>query len=338
MPDLSPTPSSRPDTTAREHAETTFPVDACERLQRSEYDYYSTHGEYIRPLAFLLNETRKERDALLADVESGPPHLVARLMPDPQPPAPACDGTAYCNAETHVHGCYSDSGDCDSPGEHKPVHEWTAMQTKCEPLPPPAPEASEALVETVRVVLSGYSGPVPKWPERGEALDALDALAARLREAERKAEYAWRFVGRCEVAEGRLREAERERDDAQDAWQRAEHPFDKSEYDAMFARAEAAEARARELEEESEHLADQAAGAINANLWDDYTAAVKALRYARDAISSPLHPFTTAQGHGTALDVYETSMMMKALREIDRALLGSGEEQEPGAADDKEKP
>jgi hypothetical protein len=48
---------------SRKTAEETFPVAACERLVRSEYDYYSTHGEYIRPLAFLLNETRRERDA-----------------------------------------------------------------------------------------------------------------------------------------------------------------------------------------------------------------------------------------------------------------------------------
>lgn len=41
-----------------------------------------------------------------------------------------------------------------------------------------------------------------------QARDALKALAARLRQAERKAEYAWKFVGRCEVAEGKLREAE----------------------------------------------------------------------------------------------------------------------------------
>lgn len=49
------------DAVNREDAEKTFPIDACERLTRANYDYTSTHGDYIRPLAFLLNATRVER-------------------------------------------------------------------------------------------------------------------------------------------------------------------------------------------------------------------------------------------------------------------------------------
>jgi len=53
-------------TARREELERLFPVDVCDRLTRSEHDYYSTHGAYVPPLALLLNETRAERDALAA--------------------------------------------------------------------------------------------------------------------------------------------------------------------------------------------------------------------------------------------------------------------------------
>jgi len=30
-----------------------------------------------------------------------------------------CDGSRYCEAETHLHGCFADKGKCDTPDEHK---------------------------------------------------------------------------------------------------------------------------------------------------------------------------------------------------------------------------
>lgn len=50
----------------REALERTFAPDACDRLARSEHDYYSTHGQYVPPLARLLNATRKDRDGAWA--------------------------------------------------------------------------------------------------------------------------------------------------------------------------------------------------------------------------------------------------------------------------------
>lgn len=29
-----------------------------------------------------------------------------------------CDGSRTCLAKTHIHGCFADAGDCDSPGEY----------------------------------------------------------------------------------------------------------------------------------------------------------------------------------------------------------------------------
>jgi hypothetical protein len=29
-----------------------------------------------------------------------------------------CDGSSACKAETHIHGCYADAGNCDEPGEY----------------------------------------------------------------------------------------------------------------------------------------------------------------------------------------------------------------------------
>lgn len=29
-----------------------------------------------------------------------------------------CDGAAACDAQEHVHGCFSDFGNCDEPSEH----------------------------------------------------------------------------------------------------------------------------------------------------------------------------------------------------------------------------
>lgn len=30
-----------------------------------------------------------------------------------------CQGHGACDAPLHVHGCFADDGDCDSPGEHE---------------------------------------------------------------------------------------------------------------------------------------------------------------------------------------------------------------------------
>ena len=32
--------------------------------------------------------------------------------------ADACDGSSGCTAQTHIHGCFADQGNCDEPGEH----------------------------------------------------------------------------------------------------------------------------------------------------------------------------------------------------------------------------
>ena len=47
----------------REEAERTFNDAVCERLARANDDYQRTHGHYLPTLAWLLNETRRERDA-----------------------------------------------------------------------------------------------------------------------------------------------------------------------------------------------------------------------------------------------------------------------------------
>lgn len=65
-------------TDEREALERTFGFDACERLARAEQDYYSTHGQYVPPLARLLNATRYERDALHGYVEE-----IKKLASDP---------------------------------------------------------------------------------------------------------------------------------------------------------------------------------------------------------------------------------------------------------------
>jgi len=36
-----------------------------------------------------------------------------------------CSGAYDCPASRHMHGCFSDSGDCELPGEHEPVTEET---------------------------------------------------------------------------------------------------------------------------------------------------------------------------------------------------------------------
>jgi hypothetical protein len=41
-----------------------YPDDALERLVRSNYEYYSTHGDYVPELAKLLLLERAERDRL----------------------------------------------------------------------------------------------------------------------------------------------------------------------------------------------------------------------------------------------------------------------------------
>lgn len=33
--------------------------------------------------------------------------------------AASCDGSLYCEAETHIHGCFADFGKCDDPNEHR---------------------------------------------------------------------------------------------------------------------------------------------------------------------------------------------------------------------------
>lgn len=54
----------------RAFAESTFKPDACDRLIQSNRQYQDTHGHYIPTLAWLLNETRKERDAARAALTS----------------------------------------------------------------------------------------------------------------------------------------------------------------------------------------------------------------------------------------------------------------------------
>jgi len=54
----------------REQLESLFNRSACERLGRSEYEYYSTHGAYLPALARLLNATREERDEALREIEN----------------------------------------------------------------------------------------------------------------------------------------------------------------------------------------------------------------------------------------------------------------------------
>jgi hypothetical protein len=44
--------------------EQTFPPDALERITRAEYDYYSTHGDYLPGLAKLALHYLEQRDML----------------------------------------------------------------------------------------------------------------------------------------------------------------------------------------------------------------------------------------------------------------------------------
>jgi hypothetical protein len=30
-----------------------------------------------------------------------------------------CDGSGNCTATKHIHGCFADRGNCDTPGEHR---------------------------------------------------------------------------------------------------------------------------------------------------------------------------------------------------------------------------
>jgi hypothetical protein len=57
------------DAERRAQLERTFKTDGCDRLAAATQDYYSTHGEYVPPLAALLNETRAERDRLRVALE-----------------------------------------------------------------------------------------------------------------------------------------------------------------------------------------------------------------------------------------------------------------------------
>lgn len=54
----------------RAEAERTFNVSACERLAASNREYQDSHSYYLPTLALLLNETRRERDALVARLEA----------------------------------------------------------------------------------------------------------------------------------------------------------------------------------------------------------------------------------------------------------------------------
>jgi len=68
-------------TEEREGFERVFGVEACRRLAHSTQDYYSTHGDYIVPLARLLNDARaqlaakteqlKDAEGLLDDARAG---------------------------------------------------------------------------------------------------------------------------------------------------------------------------------------------------------------------------------------------------------------------------
>lgn len=91
----------------------------------------------------------------------------------------SCDGSNECQAERHLHGCYSDDGsNCDHPSEH-------------EAAAAPIPQVERDVV-TVRAQLD--------YPHRGmpayrEALEALDRLAATANEADR-------LIAQHEVAGG----------------------------------------------------------------------------------------------------------------------------------------
>ncbi len=39
-------------------------------------------------------------------------------MTAPEPTPTACDGSFVCDAVTHEHGCFSDDGRCEEPGQH----------------------------------------------------------------------------------------------------------------------------------------------------------------------------------------------------------------------------
>jgi len=34
------------------------------------------------------------------------------------PGSPGCTGSMFCEAETHLHGCFADEGSCTEPREH----------------------------------------------------------------------------------------------------------------------------------------------------------------------------------------------------------------------------
>jgi hypothetical protein len=42
-----------------------------------------------------------------------------------------CDGGGLCRAEVHIHGCYSDQGDCNYPKAHDPLRrpQYTSKET-----------------------------------------------------------------------------------------------------------------------------------------------------------------------------------------------------------------
>ena len=94
------------------------------------------------------------------------------------------------------------------------------------------------------------------WRVRAEEYKAqMQDMTSRLVAQRRRLAYLEEGRSRTvREAEARVEELEREK---ADKWQTLEHPFDKSEYDAMLARSQAAEARVAELEREltSEHEA-----------------------------------------------------------------------------------
>jgi hypothetical protein len=69
----------RDDLQRRKAAERKFDASACERLAASSQAYYSTHGDYVPVLAWLLNETRRERDLLSHRADWVHPDDLARV-------------------------------------------------------------------------------------------------------------------------------------------------------------------------------------------------------------------------------------------------------------------
>lgn len=122
---------------------------------------------------------------------------LAAALADPEAPqADAnCGGDGACPADVHVHGCYSDRGSCDAPGEHlagrvavpvleaqpeRPVMGWDASQEvppwASESVPDPDLfESSERFVAGALSTLPPFTTYHPAWclPFARRAIESL---------------------------------------------------------------------------------------------------------------------------------------------------------------------